>query len=47
MITFLLSLSMLASIAAGVFTPSYDRDMTQDQTHLQDQDRLHDGSCKL
>lgn len=40
MTTFLLSLTMLAALAAGVVTPPYNHDKTPDQ------DRLRDGSCQ-
>jgi hypothetical protein len=46
--TLLLSLAILASLAARIVTPPYNHDHTPDRIHLQDQDhdRLHDGSCK-
>lgn len=44
MTTLLLYLTMLASLAAGVVTSSYDRDRTQDK--IQDQLHLQDGSCQ-
>jgi hypothetical protein len=52
MTALLLSLAIVASLAARIVTPPYNHDHTPERIHLQDQDqdhdqdRLHDGSCK-